>query len=89
MSLTADQVALIAAVAHRERTARELATSLGAPAGEIERQLRSLAKAGFVEARMDRCPLCQHIFGGRLYRPTEQGLLVLADSPLVRRTAAA
>lgn len=89
MTLSPDQVALVAAVAHRARTVAELATSLRVPAGDLERELRSLAKLGMVEARMDKCPLCQHIFGGRLYSATEQGLLELAQSPLIRQAVSA
>jgi DNA-binding transcriptional ArsR family regulator len=87
--LTRSQVALVAAVGHRERTPSELAASLNEKPSDLERSLVALRKLGLVDARMDRCPLCQHIFGGRLYRATDQGLLLLAESPLMRRAAIA
>lgn len=83
-ALAPDQVALIAAVADRPRTPTELAVTVAGKTADIEAQLRSLRKLGLVEARMAKCPLCLHFFGGRVYEPTEQGLLVLAASPLVR-----
>jgi DNA-binding transcriptional ArsR family regulator len=89
VALSHDQVALLAAVAHRERTPAELAAALKDRPGEIDRQLRALRKLAVVEARMDVCPLCKHVFGGRIYSATEQGLLLLAESPLLRRTAIA
>lgn len=89
MILTPDQVALVAAVAHRERTPSELAVTLNGKPAELERQLVALRKLGAVDARMDRCPLCRHVFGGRLYGATEQGLLAVAESPLLRRAARA
>lgn len=88
-TLTADQMILVATVADRERTPAELAAYLKRPAGEIDRQMRGLRKLGLIEARMDKCPLCEHVFGGRVYSATTDGLLVVAGSPLLRRATRA
>jgi DNA-binding transcriptional ArsR family regulator len=88
-TFTPDQLALVAAVAHRERTPSELAAALHEKPGDIDRRLTALRRLGLVEARMDTCPLCRRVFGGRVYRASDHGLLALAESPLLRRTAIA
>lgn len=87
--LTADQVALLAAIADRERTAVELAAALAERPVQIERRMRVLRRLGVAEARPDVCPLCRHVAGRRVYSPTVEGLRVLAESPLLRKAAAA
>lgn len=89
MSLSTDQVALLAAVAHRERTPAELAAAIGGTAHEMERRLRVLRRLEVVKAHVDICPLCQHVSGRRVYRATEQGVVALSESPLMRGAAIA